>query len=218
LAGEGKWEEALPELLWCFDEGMPQISSYTGVRTSFLLSEIAKLARNYPPALEALRARREKAETAMMANAGDRNAARDFSALTRTLGEQPRMMEIYDRLPASDPRRGILGAELFEALLGQKRYVDALAAQPYERMVARFETVVQDSNRPASSEMAQRSLRNLAVANAAKQIEVLAGAGDVANARTYAGRVLALDNSPETRSLLRNHLARAGHPDLLDAP
>ena len=54
LARQGDAAEALKEFLWCFDDGMPRVSGYGGVRTSFLLSSIAKLGEKYPAALVAL--------------------------------------------------------------------------------------------------------------------------------------------------------------------
>lgn len=62
LAKTGNHEEALKEFLWCYDEGMPLIASYGGVRYSFLLQMIAKLGETYPPALAAMRERRDQAE------------------------------------------------------------------------------------------------------------------------------------------------------------
>jgi hypothetical protein len=70
----------------------------------------------------------------------------------------------------------------------------------------------------ATAEMAEKmktSMRSYAVTSAAKNIEVLAGAGDLGHARELAGRVLALDNSEATRALVQKHLERAGQPGLL---
>ena len=63
LARNGNWEAALPEFLWCYDEGMVRISSFGPVRSSFLLGEIGRMAKVYPPAMAALRERRDHARS-----------------------------------------------------------------------------------------------------------------------------------------------------------
>jgi hypothetical protein len=65
--------------------------------------------------------------------------------------------------------------------------------------------------------LALKRHRRAVVSDAAKSIEVLAGAGDLVHAREFAGKVLAFDGSAETRELLQRHLARAGQPGLLHA-
>ncbi|HWL91970.1 MAG TPA: thioredoxin family protein [Phycisphaerae bacterium] len=62
LRQKGQYKEALREYLWCWDEGEKHNPSYGGVRVSFLLGSIADLGREYPPALEALRKRRDACE------------------------------------------------------------------------------------------------------------------------------------------------------------
>ncbi len=46
-------------------------------------------------------------------------------------------------------------------------------------------------------------------------IEALAGAGDLANARKLAERVLAYDATEATRALIQQRIERAGQPELL---
>jgi hypothetical protein len=57
-----------------------------------------------------------------------------------------------------------------------------------------------------------------AVQAAAKDVETLAGAGDLTHARMLAARILAQDNSGGTTTLLQAHAIRAGHPELLAPP
>jgi hypothetical protein len=52
----------------------------------------------------------------------------------------------------------------------------------------------------------------------AENIEILAGAGQLDNARTLADRLLAFDNSEDARRAIQQHLNRAGQPGLLTAP
>lgn len=66
LAQRGRNEEALKEYLWCFDEGEKNSRSFSGVRISFLLGNITQLGSKYPPALEALRERRDRNEKTVL--------------------------------------------------------------------------------------------------------------------------------------------------------
>src|ERR1043165_4916001 len=71
LAETGKYEEALAEYLWCFDHGNEATNgAYTGVRLSFLLGAIARLGKQYPPAIQALESRRAKADAALRCGTG----------------------------------------------------------------------------------------------------------------------------------------------------
>jgi hypothetical protein len=220
LARSGNWEAALPELLWCYDEGMVRVESFTGVRSSFLLSEIAKLAANYPPAMAALRERRDKAEQRMLSNPADRNSGADVAALNKTLGEDGRNLELFDKLPPGDPRRQGMLVRVYDQLIDTQRYADAAAARTYDQMSSRFDSYATERPIPATianPELIRQANRRLAVTTAAKDIEVLAGAGKMEQARALAGRVLAYDSSDDTKAQIQERAARAGHPELLSS-
>jgi RNA polymerase sigma factor (sigma-70 family) len=221
LARNGNWEAALPELLWCYDEGMVRVSSYTGVRSSFLLSEMMKLASNYPPALAALKVRRDRAEQMMLANAGDRQAAMDFASLNSTLGDDARNLEAFDKLPAGDSRRAGLLVRVYDQLITAQRYADAAAARPFAQMNQRFDQSAQERPLPPgiqNPDMLRKANRSYVVTTTAKDIEVLAGAGDLDRARTLTGKLLVYDGSEATKTIVQQHLKRAGHPELLSSP
>lgn len=66
----------------------------------------------------------------------------------------------------------------------------------------------------AALRMAGRS-GTFVIARAALGVEALAGNGELEQARKLGLRILEHDGSAETLALVRSHLARAGHPDLL---
>jgi tetratricopeptide (TPR) repeat protein len=80
LAFEGSYAEALDQYLWCWDQGS-DTPRFLGVRVSFLLSDIARLAKDYPPAIDALRERRNHPRPHGSWGSVDR----DIAALDRTL-------------------------------------------------------------------------------------------------------------------------------------
>ena len=218
LARSGHGAEALDEFLWCLDRGMPSVPSYSGVRLSFLLSEIIRLGESGRAALVE---RREAAEERLRAGAADYQTAADFNALNRTLGEDARTLRFYDELSAGDPRRERLGRLVYDQLLAARRYSEAAQVKSLAQTNVQFELNTRERPLPANirdPEGLRRAHRQLAVRNAARHVEVLAGVGDLANAKALSARVLAYDNSPETKALLQQHAARAGRPELLATP
>ena len=209
------------EFLWCFDDGMKQSPQYAGVRLSHLLEEIKRLSRTYTPALDALRERRDKAKVAFAGAENDRSAFVDFSFLNKALDEDRLTLETYDKLLPQDVRRRQIGNLVFDLLLEARRYSDALEAQPprqfvddFDRMRTMFERAVAEGKMPA--EIMQAQNRSLSQSGAG-EIEALAGAGRLDEARTLIVKLQAIDASAETRDILRAHLQRAGHAELIPA-
>jgi len=193
-------------------------SSFKGVRVSFLLSQIAKLGEKYPPALAALRERRDQATQRMINDVNDTVAASDMAALNREIKDDQNTLAVFDQLPADDRRRKALASAAYDHLVEAQRYSDAILGRPYESLSSLFESRIKDTL-PANTpniEMLRNSMRNGLIKSTAKSVEVLAGAGDLEHARTLAGRLLAYDSSPETKALLQQHAVRAGQAGLLD--
>lgn len=223
LIRAGDPAEALRELIWCYDIGAVRVSSMGAVRNSFLLSTFGELALKYPPAMQALHERREKAKAIMLSNEREFQAVQDFAAINQYIKEDAVTIAAMDELPGDDRRRRTLASAAFETLIEQQRYADALIGRSYASMVSLYENVLRlnddTGSRPAAvlTPEARESTRQHLVRSAARNIEVLAGAGDFAHARELISRLLALDSSQQTRGLIQQHLARAGQPALLDA-
>lgn len=144
LVREGEYPEALELYMWCFDHGDEDpMRGFGGVRTSFLLNEIVRLGRSYPPALEALRSRRDAARNLVLGPAPDRRSTVDLAAINRNLGDPRATLEVYDQLlvraresekeeaPTSDKSNGFdPRPQLFDEVVGElleaKRYRDLL--------------------------------------------------------------------------------------------
>ncbi len=204
LASTGEVEKALAEFLWCFDVGMRQINSMAGVRSSYLLAEIVRLG---PTGIAALEDRRNRARQTLLAGSNDRRAASDFTSISRELNDRPAVLAIYDQMPSGDARKSV-ALSAFDQLVDARRYEDAMTGRTYASMISLFELQVQ----------AAAPGRAHAIASAAKNIEVLAGAGELADASSLLARVLKHDSSETTKTLLQTHLKRAGHAELLEAP
>lgn len=217
LAKSGNHAEALAEFLWCYDEGMPRVAGFGGVRDSYLLGEIARLGEKYPAALDALRGRRDQALDAIIADPDDRGAFSDFSSLNHALKEDHQNLTLFEKLPAGDERRGMLGLSVYEMLTTARRYDEALEAHSFRSMTDLFDALTEERDIPGMSEekiaQIRKHNRTSSIKTAAGNLEVLLGAGKLEQAQSFAARVLAYDDTPDTRQLLRDAAAKAGRPD-----
>ena len=205
LAQKGDDAGSLKEFLWCFDDGMKNHPAYAGVRVSFLLNDLARLGAHYPPALDALRVRRDADRTRF---ADDRSVALEFGSLNHALGEDQVTLAAFDQLPADNVQREVLGHQVFDLLLAAKRYPEAAAASPFAEYTAHFDMV-------RASKIPDDAKRRFLADLAGKELEALAGAGKLDNARELLTGLFEYDHSEATVSVVQEHVKRAGHPELL---
>lgn len=220
LARAGSHAEALVEFLWCYDEGMVAVGSFTGVRNSFLLSQIAKLGAVYPPALDALRSRRDAVERSLFADLTRMKGLSDYSDLNHYLNEDEKTLALFDQIPAGDPLRTKFGLSVYRLLVRTGRHAEAVEARPYKSMISLFEAVIENPVPSGFSKRdrleLERNIRGHSINSAATDIEVLARAGKLASARAFVKKLLAYDDTSKTRRLLRDTFIRAGRPELAD--
>lgn len=206
-ARTGNPEQALRELVWCFDEGMVRESSFSGVRLSFLVGDFARLAQRHPPAEEFMRRRCTEAELRMFG--GEAAATQEFAAWCGALGEEARLLEAFGRIPAGDPRRRLFGLRVFRSLLTARRYPEALEVLPFEAMLRLLGSNPTRADAPPG---AADAARRFAVNNGLDYLEAVAGAKQMDQAAQLREKLKVLDDSPETRSELEKRLARAALP------
>lgn len=194
LAQAGRDDEALAEFLWCFDHGAERDPDYDCVRLSFLLGDLGHLARRHPPAVQALRERRDRAEDALKGGDGTPRLANEAARLNEALGEPRRSLALYDAL-ADGPARRSLHREVFELLVSDGRFADAASgAEPklahLERLLKRRETETEPEGRAA--------LGRIVAAEGELLRKALAGAGRAEEAEKLAERLrVALATRPE---------------------
>ncbi|HVS51099.1 MAG TPA: RNA polymerase sigma factor [Opitutaceae bacterium] len=218
LAKAQRFPAALAEFLWCFDRGAPPSSDFAATRTGALLSDLQNLSENYPPAKTALVERRDRAAASLLAAEGTRETVSDFVTLNRALGEEARSLELYDQLPASNKSRALLAGRLFHQFLENRRYANALEADPPARIFQQWLAMqASDFRREKSTTLpfVRKALRDYDVRWVADRIEALAGAGQLDDARDLLARAHAYDASPEARAAYRAALNRASHAELL---
>lgn len=219
LVANGDPEAALRELLWCYDEGLPQL---VGIAGRMQMPEVARalstLALRYPAAGIVLTERMEKASRRILSSVDDSEAVSELASLAQATGDDRALVSVYDQIPPGDPRRKRVAIYAFSHFAATGRYSDAVLGRPYASMSSRFEMLSQEHPLPPTvrdPEGRKKMLRDNAIKTAVTNIEVLAGSGDLEHARILAGRLLKYDNSSETTALLQSSLARAGHAELL---
>lgn len=219
LEKNGDADAAMRELLSCYDTAVARPEVLAGVQLSSIINALGKLVERHPPALAQLRERFERGKRRVLGNSDDTQPLAAMSMIARALKDDHAMVAVFDEIPAGDARRTKVAIYGVEGLIADKRYGDALMGRPWPSMISGVETGFADLPTGLfSADAAERireSRRSYAIKTAAKNIEVLAGAGDLAHARELVGRVLALDNSETTRALLLTHLERAGRTELL---
>lgn len=218
LAGKGQHAEALAEYLWCYDTGTRQVDGYFIFRYSSLLNQIVELGKNYPPALDALRARRDAARERFLASADDLMAGKDYGQINHVLGEDGQTNALFDSLAEEDPRRGHIVESSIGRLMEARRYRELATAMPYSGMPKVWEEMVEMARSPAPDESVRKKRAASIIGFATSQVELRAGAGDLISASDMIERVLVFDSSPETVASIRQHLERAGHADLVTLP
>jgi hypothetical protein len=221
LAKEGDPETARRELLWCLDVATAQPGLLAGGQMISIMDALMRLSERHPVILADLRERFEAGKRRVLAG-DDREPLVILGTIARALKDDQAMVSVFDAFPARSPARTFAGLLAVEGLVVARRYEDVLAVQSYGMMSSAFERITAGWLDGLASakfpERAKAAGRSYAVTTAARNIEVLAGAGDLEHARELAGRLLAFDGSEATRALLQKHLARAGRAGLLSGP
>jgi thiol-disulfide isomerase/thioredoxin len=228
LVQKGQNEEALNEYLWCFDHGRNSVG-FGGVRGSFLLSRIVRLGRSYPPAIKALRDRRDEAKKKIQQVMASKKSTRrglvhdevfeatmDFKAINRELGDDEVNLALFDELGQYGSRaascRDLMLDEVLDLLIEARRYEDIVGAaeDPIERVTRRVEMYQDTVKRFAGqADSPADFMKKRALEEGGKYYEAAAGAERAWAARAIARRLVALDKSGETYAMLIGHAVRA---------
>ena len=95
LVRKKDYSTALERFKWFFDHALEYQPSMSGVRNSFALSDWKKLADKYPPALEALKSRRDSLTT-MAKIQGSSDAFNDVKCINSVLKEDKKSVELFE--------------------------------------------------------------------------------------------------------------------------
>lgn len=225
LADAGKNEEALELYLWCFDSGPDADPRFANTANSALPTAIGALGRKYPPALDALRTRRDALRTKVLTDpaAVEVETATRLAALDLALKDDAGIVAMLGKLPDGRARKAYGGVQVLTRLVEKKHYREALSlGSPEEEYGRLFEQtsraieMVKSSGRPNSEEMLKSVIKAPTTIGTIYVI-ALAGAGEKERALKLAETVLTnAGQDPEMKKLLRQGLIESGMPELAE--
>jgi tetratricopeptide (TPR) repeat protein len=228
LARAGRYEEALAEYLWCFDEGHKADPSYSGVRASFLLRDITMLGKSHPPAIKALEDRRDAAESRVVDGSGSDDDLGDAVSLNRALNARGRTLALYERAKKQGPLTPVMkrrfSRELLAPLVESRRYQDALDlfGDPEGFVTGKIERFDQTSKMDegrgeevrAAMQEAQAYVRSQIVSECGSMYEALLGIGKTELAAKVAARLIGFAPTGKTYAVLVDRASRAEAVDV----
>jgi thiol-disulfide isomerase/thioredoxin len=216
LAGRGRNEEALKEFLWCYDHGLEFDRMFDGARGGALLSSLASLAADFPPAKEALRSRRDACVARLLAAQGGVNDAVDMMRLNHHLQEQAMSFEVYGKLAkveGTEELREAMYGDLFELLLEARQYgvIAAKSAEAIEDIFSMWEEAAAAAAKEKSEESDSFAeyMREELVARCGGYYEALLATGEK-SADALEDRILKVAPSGATWAAMIGHAVRAG--------
>ncbi len=214
LHQEGRFEEALAEYIWCYDKGIEYNPNYSAVRNSYLLGDFTELGYVYPPATTALLEREQRAREKLLSGEGGFEEAADVGSICRALGQNGKVLELWDELAEggklSSQIRIALFNEVLNPLLSAGRYAEVLnqigdvSSYLKQEIEGYYETISMDE---ANESLKEHMLRSCLI-DSAKIYEALLGVQDE-RAPAYAKDVLAFNSTAQAYSRLVRAAAKA---------
>ncbi len=128
LASNKKFDLATEEFLWLWQHMLEHNQGYSGVRVSFMASDMTKLAEQYEPAKVAFTKLRDAARQKMDAGSKNRDVILDWFVLCEIIGDEDAILAWFDK--AKDEKKSAavistLDYKLFDLLVEHKRWADA---------------------------------------------------------------------------------------------
>ena len=223
LTQAGQYAEALEHLLWCYDHGTEADPAFVGVANSFLPAQLGQLARKYPPAVEALKARRDPLQAKVLADpkAASIGMASRLAGLDLALKDDDAILATLSQLPEGSPARKAFGnISVVIRLAEKKKYREALSLgvpeEEFKNMGERFTRMseqMKSVGRELPTGMAENMRKSQAMMGMMYTV-ILAGAGEMERARKLAEATIAVFDNAEIRSALAKGLREAGAEEL----
>lgn len=141
LVSAGELQGATEEYVWLWKNMLAHRRSMVGVRTSFMASEMQRLAKQHPPALQAFKAIRDEEDAQLSAGEVTWERLGDWIALNGIIGDDDRTLAWFDRIKQRPESRETLrrqNPKLSELLESRGRYRDMVWLQPDSVLEARF--------------------------------------------------------------------------------
>lgn len=216
--------EALAEYLSWFDGSSPIEFKSDVLRVGCAQPELARLAKEYPPASQAMATLREAAESRLKSGSVERADVMLVCSINRSLFERNRGIALYDALrergPLPEVVRTAFATELDAALVQAGRYGDFLTLidDPLERVERKIESVVHTREKYASWQKGaearaewKRGTQTLAVQECLPIFEALVGVQRLTEAERVVDRLVLFADLDTTYANLVSAAASAGN-------
>ena len=128
LASNKKFDLATEEFLWLWEHMLEHEQGYSGVRLSFMASDMTKLAEQYEPAKVAFIKLRDAARQKMDAGSKNRDVILDWFVLCEIVGDEDAILAWFDKAKDENKSAAVISAldyKLFDLLVEHKRWADA---------------------------------------------------------------------------------------------
>lgn len=207
------------ELRWCIERSLTDRGGLPVGRRRLLFRALCDVGARFVEAKQALREINDALESRLRQGNGDALLARDWADLNHWIGDDSRVMKLFEDNATPDPIKHGLFDRAFPLLVESRRYslvlryVDPLPAFHGEAARATGRGMLWAGQGEGGIE---RGTRAFAVARGAALVEVLAAEGRLDEAAKLVDAVQLFDSRPLVRELLLRHAQRAGHPELLD--
>ena len=128
LASNKKFDLATEEFLWLWEHMLEHEQGYSGVRVSFMASDMTKLAEQYEPAKVAFIKLRDAARQKMDAGSKNRDVILDWFVLCEIVDDEDGILAWFDKAKDENKSAAVISAldyKLFDLLVEHKRWADA---------------------------------------------------------------------------------------------
>lgn len=208
----------LREMLWLYDEGMAKHRVLVTLRNTMLLEQLGRFSEGYPDARNALLIRQQDLVDRLSNSQSDLEAARDYFYINKALGENDKTFHYILTLSTTDKRRKAIARKVFEVLVEQRRYAEAITVLGYLDLSAAFEQSLEiqkglfQTGRVSRLDGTAQILQKTS-----KSVEALAGSGDTKSAIQLAQKLVDYNPSKKTHQLLKEAAQRASSTEFLEA-
>lgn len=216
---EGRYEEALRELVWFHDHALEEQRSLYGVRLSYALHDWVELGRVYPPALQAMREVRERKAQAVLRGEGGFALFHDVVSIDETLGASGATRELYlallDQQPAfaTEHVSLVLGALAKAGDVALLRRVRPDPEAEIRQRAAHMRDSIQMFKRFRWSDIPRRQLHaDIYARGVLKVTGISTLIGEHDEARRLQALALDLVHDPSLRTAVRTELAGRAMP------
>lgn len=225
LVSKGSYEEAAAEYVWLWKNMLKHEPSMSGVRGSFMASDMERLAARSGPAKQSFIKLRDEAEEKLNAKPFRERSRRlrdDWIVLNEVVADDARTLAWFDEVKKSPDAADVLGDvgfRLEDLLIKHNRWADlgAVVSDPIDRLRQDHEMIALTSRpvRGADEEM-QKQIKEMAIQRfrnkASRLYTALLAAGREGDAASLAEEARTLDPAPEMVTMLIEMALESGNP------